>query len=119
MSTRTAHATVAAPSSALDALLAAEQEIAQQLADADRRARALLDAAIADAEETKRVSAAALALEIASIDTRSLRDITVAVNDIERAAEQLVGRYCALSDTDIAALARTVVAELTGLGAVS
>ena len=80
---------------------------------------ASFDAAIADAEETKRVSAAALALEIASIDTRSLRDITVAVNDIERAAEQLVGRYRALSDTDIAALARTVVAELTGLGAVS
>ncbi|MCX5767269.1 MAG: hypothetical protein NTZ43_08625 [Gemmatimonadetes bacterium] len=119
MSTRTAHTAVQAPSSALDALLATEQEIAQHFADAERRAREILDAAHTDAEETHRVAAIALAEELASIDARSLRDIAAAVSEIEREAEQLVRRYRAVPDAEIATLAELVVAELTGLGAAS
>jgi hypothetical protein len=118
MATRTAHPAVPAPTSALDALLATEQEIAQQHADADRDVRAVLDAARADAAATVRAADAALAQELAAIDARVRRDVDAAVSAIQREAERAVARYHALSADEIATFAADIVAQSTGLGAV-
>jgi len=117
VTTRTALPAAPPSTSALDALLATESEIAQRLADADREARTLLDAAHADiaaaAAETVRQVAAALA----AIEARSARDVAGAVETIERDAEQAVRRYRTLDDAEVATIAADIVARSSGLGA--
>jgi hypothetical protein len=116
---RAIHPVAPAPTSALDALLATDQEIAQRQADADREVRALLDAARADATATAQAAEAALAQELAAIDARAQHDIADAVRTIQRDAAQAVAHYHALADEEVAALAADIVARATGLEAVA
>src|ERR1019366_10810507 len=68
---RTAHAGAAKPS-ALDELLATEQEIAAQMAAAEHEASELTSAARSEAETIERNAAAALATELAALDKRDV-----------------------------------------------
>ncbi len=117
MTSRTTSSVAPVPTSALDALLAAEQEIAQRLADADRDGAEILRVARADAAATSIAAADVLALELAAIAARSSADIARAVGDIRRDALQAVARYHALTPAEVTALGADVAARSTGLGA--
>lgn len=112
---RTAQAGAAKPS-ALDELLATEQEIAAQMAAAEHEAEALTAAARTDAETIGREAAAALATALAALDERDGRAREALVRKLEEDGERLVARYRSLTDAEVGRHAAFVVSEITGLG---
>jgi hypothetical protein len=111
---RTAQAGAAKPS-ALDELLATEQEIAAQMAAAEHEASELTAAARVEAETIEREAAAALAAELAALDKRDDAAREALVRMLEDDGARLVARYRSLADAEIQRLAAFVVSESTGL----
>ena len=103
------------PASALDALLATEQEIAEQLAAAEREAAVLTSAAHTDAEAIARDAAISLAAEVALLGERDGAARDALVRRIEDDAERLIARYRTLPEPEIERLAARAVADITGL----
>src|ERR1035437_130991 len=111
---RTAQAGTAKPS-ALDELLSTEQEIAAQLAAAEREAAELTAAARHDAEALEREADAALTAELAALDKRDGDARAALVRQLEAEGARLAASYGALSNADIERHAAFVASEVTGL----
>jgi hypothetical protein len=106
-----------ASASALDALLATEQEIATELASAERESAAVLAQARSDAHGIARDAAALLAADIAALAVRDAAALDTAVRQIEEAGALRVRRYHALDAGEIERLAAIAVADVSGLDA--
>jgi vacuolar-type H+-ATPase subunit H len=113
---RAVHSTVRPSPSALDELLSAEQQIAAQLADADRAAAVIVAAARTDAAGREQAADAALARELAALDERARTERAALAQSIEQEAARTVQRYRSLGDAEVARLAAHAVSEVTGLG---
>jgi hypothetical protein len=111
---RTAQTGTAKPS-ALDELLSTEQEIAAQMAAAEREAAELTSAARQGAEAFEREADAALIAELATLDTRDRDACAALVRQLEDGGARLTASYVALSQADIERHAAFVASEVTGL----
>jgi hypothetical protein len=111
---RTAQVGTAKPS-ALDELLSTEQEIAAQMAAAEREAAELTAAARHDAEAFEREADASLNAELAVLAKRDGDARAELVRQLEDEGVRLVASYGALSPADIARHAAFVESEITGL----
>ena len=101
--------------SALDELLAAEQEIAAQGAATAAECAALLDAARADAAVMTRDAADALDRELAAARNASHHRCDALVHDIELETARAIGHYRNLTEMDVDRLAEFVAVRVTGL----
>jgi hypothetical protein len=111
---RTAQSGTAKPS-ALDELLSTEQEIATQMAAAEREAAELTAAARHDAEALEREDEAALTAELAALAKRDGDARAELVRRLEDEGARLVASYGALAQADIERHAAFAVSEITGL----
>lgn len=115
MPTRAVSSPANARTSALDELLATEQEIAAHLQEAERKAESLLAAARADAEACERDAELALARELAALDEATRAERESATRAIEDEAGRTVRHYRSLDSALVERLAAWVAAEVTGL----
>jgi hypothetical protein len=111
---RTGQTGTAKPS-ALDELLSTEQEIAAQMAAAEREAAELTAAARHDAEAFEREADAALTAELAALDRRDDEARAALIRTLEDDGARLAASYAALSSSDIERHAAFVASEATGL----
>lgn len=100
--------------SALDELLSTEQEIAAQMAVAEREAAELAAAATRDADAIEREAAAALDSELAALDARNESSRVELQKKLEDDAARLVARYRSVGDDEVAQHARFALSEVTG-----
>lgn len=116
MSLRKRPAAAGAPEmSALDELLAAEREIAAQMAAASREAESLVAVARADAEAIKLDGEAAQRVELAQADANAAATRSALVRALEVDGERLIVRYETLADAEISSLATFIIHQATGL----
>lgn len=101
--------------SALDELLATEQEIAAEMAAATGEAESLVAAARADTDALKLKTDAALAVALAQADASAAASREALVRTLEAEGERLVVRYQTLSDREISGMATFIIYEATGL----
>jgi hypothetical protein len=111
---RTAQSGTAKPS-ALDELLATEQQIAAQTAAAEREAAELNAAARLEAGAFELEAEAALTAELAALAKRDGDARAALVRRIEEDGARLVASYGTLSQADIERHAAFVVSDVTGL----
>jgi hypothetical protein len=108
---------VPAPVSALDALLATEQEIAAELARAERESAAVIAAAHADADASLREAATSLSAELGALEARDASARDAMVRRLEDEAARLSNRYRTLAEPEVERLAAIAVRDVTGLDA--
>jgi hypothetical protein len=101
--------------SALDELLATEQELAAHMAAAAREAESLIAAARAQADAIKLEGDAALGVELAQAEANAAAARFALVRTLEAEGGRLVVRYRTLTETEISSMAAFIICEATGL----
>jgi hypothetical protein len=101
--------------SALDALLAAEQQITAQAADVAAECEAIVAAARAATLISARDAAAILEAEIAVATEEAGRAAEAVVRGIDDDAARTIARYGDLSDAEVDRLAEWVAERVTGV----